>query len=156
MITRFAHLLAGTRLLPKKWQEGHVTIRKVNVRMCVCVQLHCADRLLHFSIENISKRHDYPHMLLHVRTVLHSHQHIYIYTHMHTIRFVLTTVLFAYFYTWAIIPTIIMMILQIRAPFLGQSSKGWSYTSKDAYKLQSNLNRPNNSSKLRYYKKCNL
>ncbi len=29
------------------------------VRMCVCVQLLRPDRLLHFSIENVSKRLDY-------------------------------------------------------------------------------------------------
>ncbi len=35
-------------------------IRKVNVCMCVCVQLPHADRLLRFSIKNASKLLDYP------------------------------------------------------------------------------------------------
>ncbi len=50
----FSHKSSG------KVTIGCVPIRKVHVCMYVCVQLPRADRLPRFSIENVSKRPDYP------------------------------------------------------------------------------------------------
>ncbi len=54
-----------TRLLPQERRKGRHWSRALKVStcmydLCVCVQLPRADRVLRFSIENASKRLDYP------------------------------------------------------------------------------------------------
>ncbi len=53
----FSHMHKSGAAESRHWSRAH---KVSNVCMCVCVQLPRADRLLRFSIENASKRLDYP------------------------------------------------------------------------------------------------